>query len=24
LAVILHRKWIDGTTFRWNREEAAA
>jgi len=24
LAVILHRMWIDGTTFRWGREEAAA
>jgi len=24
LAVILHRMWIDGTTFRWGRECAAA
>jgi len=24
LAVILHRMWIDGTTFRWNREGVAA
>ena len=24
LAVILHRMWIDGTTFRWGREGAAA
>ncbi len=24
LAVILHRMWIDGTTFRWGREAAAA
>ncbi len=24
LAVIVHRMWIDGTTFRWGREEAAA
>ena len=24
LAVILHRMWIDGTTFRWSWEEAAA
>jgi transposase len=24
LAVILHRMWIDGTTFRWSRETAAA
>jgi transposase len=24
LAVILHRIWIDGTTFRWDREGAAA
>ena len=24
LAVILHRIWVDGTTFRWTREEAAA
>jgi transposase len=24
LAVILHRMWMDGTTFRWGREEAAA
>jgi hypothetical protein len=24
LAVILHRIWMDGTTFRWGREGAAA
>jgi transposase len=24
LAVILHRMWIDGTTFRWSREGVAA
>jgi transposase len=24
LAVILHRMWIDGTTFRWSRPTAAA
>src|SRR5712691_10423410 len=24
LAVIMHRIWVDGTTFRWTREEAAA
>ena len=24
LAVILHRMWVDGTTFRWGREGAAA
>jgi hypothetical protein len=24
LAVILHRIWVDGTTFRWGREAAAA
>ncbi len=24
LAVILHRMWVDGTTFRWGREAAAA
>ena len=24
LAVILHRMWIDGTTFRWGREGASA
>jgi transposase len=24
LAVILHRMWIDGTTFRWSRQMAAA
>lgn len=24
LAVILHRIWIDGTTFRWSREGVAA
>ena len=24
LAVIVHRMWIDGTTFRWNREGVAA
>src|SRR4051812_9800852 len=24
LAVVLHRMWVDGTTFRWGREIAAA
>ena len=24
LAVIMHRMWVDGTEFRWSREEAAA
>ena len=24
LAVIMHRIWVDGTEFRWNREQAAA
>ena len=24
LAIILHRMWGDGTTFRWGREAAAA
>jgi transposase len=24
LAVILHRMWVDGTTFRWGRESVAA
>jgi transposase len=24
LAIILHRIWVDGTTFRWGREAAAA
>jgi hypothetical protein len=24
LAVIMHRIWVDGTEFRWSREEAAA
>jgi transposase len=24
LAVILHRVWIDGTEFRWTREQASA
>jgi transposase len=24
LAVILHRMWIDGTSFRWSKEKAAA
>jgi hypothetical protein len=24
LAVIMHRMWIDGTEFRWTREQAAA
>jgi hypothetical protein len=24
LAVILHRIWVDGTEFRWSRQEAAA
>jgi hypothetical protein len=23
LAVILHRMWIDGSTFRWTKTEAA-
>jgi hypothetical protein len=23
LAVILHRMWVDGTTFRWSSEEIA-
>ncbi|MFL6762434.1 MAG: IS110 family transposase, partial [Sphingomicrobium sp.] len=23
LAVILHRMWIDGTSFRWSNEEPA-
>jgi len=23
LAVVLHRMWVDGTTFRWGREAAA-
>ncbi len=23
LAVIMHRMWVDGTTFRWTRDEAA-
>ena len=23
LAVIMHRIWVDGTEFRWNREQAA-
>ena len=24
LAVIMHRMWVDGTEFRWTREEATA
>ena len=24
LAVILHRIWVDGTEFRWTREQGAA
>jgi transposase len=24
LAIILHRMWVDGTTFRWGREGVAA
>ena len=24
LAVIMHRIWVDGTEFRWTREEVAA
>src|SRR5262249_5898022 len=24
LAVIMHRIWVDGTEFRWSRQEAAA
>ena len=24
LAVIMHRIWVDGTAFRWNRDQAAA
>jgi transposase len=24
LAVVMHRIWVDGTTFRWTREEAVA
>ena len=24
LAVIMHRIWVDGTEFRWARQEAAA
>ena len=24
LAVIMHRIWVDGTDFRWTREQAAA
>ena len=23
LAVIMHRMWVDGTEFRWTKEEAA-
>jgi transposase len=23
LGVILHRMWVDGTTFRWSNKEAA-
>jgi hypothetical protein len=24
LAVIMHRIWVNGTAFRWTREQAAA
>jgi len=24
LAVILHRMWVDGTTFRWGRDTVVA
>ena len=24
LVVIMHRMWVDGTEFRWSREQAAA
>jgi hypothetical protein len=24
LAIIMHRMWMDGTDFRWTREEPAA
>jgi transposase len=24
LAVVMHRIWVDGTEFRWSRQEAAA
>jgi transposase len=24
LAIVLHRMWVDGTTFRWTRQDAAA
>jgi hypothetical protein len=24
LAVIMHRIWVDGTEFRWTRQEASA
>jgi transposase len=24
IAVILHRMWIDGTSFRWSNQKAAA
>ena len=24
LAVIMHRMWVDGTEFRWTREQATA
>jgi hypothetical protein len=24
LAVIMHRIWVDGTEFRWTREQAVA
>ena len=24
LAVVMHRIWVDGTTFRWTREQAVA
>jgi transposase len=24
LAVIMHRIWVDGTEFRWSRQEATA
>jgi hypothetical protein len=24
LAVIMHRMWVDGTEFRWTKEEVAS
>jgi transposase len=24
LAIVMHRIWVDGTTFNWSREEKAA